>query len=80
MPGRVGSAAIALCYVAAGRLDAYVERYIGLWDFMAGSLIVIEAGGKVTNYDGDDFYMQGDSIVATNGVVHQDMLLGISQA
>ena len=76
----MGSAAIALCYVAAGRLDAYVERYIGLWDFMAGSLIVIEAGGKVTNYDGDDFYMQGDSIVATNGVVHQDMLLGISQA
>ena len=70
----MGSAAIALCYVAAGRLDAYAERYIGQWDYMAGALIVMEAGGRVTNYDGDDYFMEGDSVVATNGVVHQDLL------
>ena len=67
----IGSAAIALCYVAAGRLDAYAERYIGQWDYMAGALIVKEAGGCVTNYDGEDYFMEGDSVVATNGVVHQ---------
>jgi myo-inositol-1(or 4)-monophosphatase len=67
----IGSAAIALCYVAAGRLDAYAERYIGQWDYMAGALIVKEAGGRVTNYDGEDYFMEGDSVVATNGVVYQ---------
>ena len=70
----IGSAAIALCYVAAGRLDAYAERYIGQWDFMAGALIVKEAGGQVTNYAGSSDFMDGDSILATNGVVHDDLL------
>jgi len=70
----LGSAAIALCYVAAGRLDAYAERYIGQWDFMAGALIVQEAGGLVTNYAGSSDFMDGDSILATNGVVHDDLL------
>ena len=76
----LGSAAIALCYVAAGRLDAYAERYIGQWDYMAGALIVQEAGGRVTNYAGDDYFMEGDSIVATNGVVHPDLLEAVRQA
>ena len=73
----LGSAAIALCYVAAGRLDAYAERYIGQWDYMAGALIVKEAGGRVTNYDGEDYFMEGDSVVATNAIVHQDILKAI---
>jgi len=76
----MGSAAIALCYLAAGRLDAYAERYIGQWDYMAGALIVQEAGGRVTNYAGEDYFMEGDSIVATNGVVHQDLLEAVRQA
>ena len=76
----IGSAAIALCYVAAGRLDAYAERYIGQWDYMAGALIVKEAGGRVTNYAGDDYFMEGDSVVATNGVVHHDLLEAVKQA
>ena len=75
----LGSAAIALCYVAAGRLDAYAERYIGQWDYMAGALIVMEAGGRVTNYAGEDYFMEGDSVIATNGVVHQDLLSAISE-
>ena len=76
----IGSAAIALCYVAAGRLDAYAERYIGQWDYMAGALIVKEAGGRVTNYSGEDYFMEGDSVVATNGVIHQDLLSAVKQA
>ena len=76
----IGSAAIALCYVAAGRLDAYAERYIGQWDYMAGALIVKEAGGRVTNYAGDDFFMEGDSVVASNGTVHSDLLEAVKQA
>ena len=69
-----GSAAMALCHVAAGRLDGYAEKYIGQWDYMAGSLIVLEAGGKVTDYDGSDDFTQGNSVVATNGVIQQDIL------
>ena len=73
----MGSAAIALCYVAAGRLDAYAERYIGRWDYMAGALIVKEAGGRVTDYSGNDYFMQGDSVIATNAVIHDDLLSAI---
>ena len=76
----MGSAAIALCYVAAGRLDAYAERYIGQWDYMAGALIVMEAGGRVTNYAGEDYFMEGDSVVATNGIIHQELLEAVKQA
>ena len=69
-----GSAAMALCYVAAGRLDGYAEQYIGQWDFMAGSLIVMEAGGTVTDYSGSSDFTQGNSVVATNGMIQQDIL------
>ena len=69
-----GSAALALCQVAAGRLDGYAEQYIGQWDYMAGSLIVMEAGGTVTDYSGSPDFTQGNSVVATNGVIQQDFL------
>ena len=74
-----GSAAMALCYVAAGRLDGYAEQYIGQWDFMAGSLIVMEAGGMVTDYDGSTDFTQGNSVVATNGLIQQDLLKVIGE-
>ena len=73
----LGSAAIALCYVAAGRLDAYAEKYIGQWDYMAGALVVSEAGGHCTDYAGSTAFTEGNSIVATNGLIHQDILQGI---
>jgi len=76
----IGSAAMALCYVAAGRLDAYAEKFIGQWDYMAGALIVSEADGTVTDYDGSTHFTQGNSIVASNGLVHADMLQGIRNA
>ena len=74
-----GSAAMALCYVAAGRLDGYAEQYIGQWDFMAGSLIVMEAGGTVTDYSGSSDFTQGNSVVATNGIIQNDLLEVICQ-
>jgi len=69
-----GSAAMALCYVAEGRLDGYAEQYIGQWDYMAGGLIVKEAGGTVTDYNGSHDFTQGNSVVATNGIIQQDLL------
>ena len=73
-----GSAAMSLCYVAAGRLDGYAEKYIGQWDYMAGALIVQEAGGTVTDYDGSEDFTCGNSVVATNGLVQQDILQAIA--
>lgn len=73
-----GSAAMALCHVAAGRLDGYAEQYIGQWDYMAGSLIVMEAGGTVTSYQGSEDFTQGNSVVATNGLIQQDLLNAIA--
>ena len=69
-----GSAAMALCHVACGRLDGYAEQYIGQWDYMAGSLIVMEAGGTVTDYSGSSDFTQGNSVVATNGIIQQALL------
>lgn len=69
-----GSAAVALCHVAAGRLDGWLEKYIGRYDYMAGAIIVEEAGGKVTDFAGRSDYTMGDNIVATNGVIQQQLL------
>ena len=69
-----GSAAMSLCYVAAGRLDGYAEKFIGQWDFMAGACIVKEAGGRVTDYDNQEDFMAGNSVVATNGIIHEDIV------
>lgn len=72
-----GSAAVALCYVAAGRLDGWIERYIGLWDISAGILIVREAGGRVTDFGGNEHCLDEDDIVASNGTIHSDLLEAI---
>jgi len=70
----LGSAAIALCYVAAGRLDGYCEKYIGQWDYMAGAVIVSEAGGTLSTYNGDKKIVGGNNIVATNGLIHEHIV------
>lgn len=69
-----GSAAMSLCYVAAGRFEAYVEAFINIWDFAAGALIIQEAGGLVTNFSGDIDFLRGHHIVASNGIVHSSMI------
>ncbi len=73
----IGSAAMALCYVAEGTLDGYMEQYIGQWDYMAGALIVAEAGGRVTDYAGNTDFTQGNSVVAANTLIHSDLLSAI---
>jgi myo-inositol-1(or 4)-monophosphatase len=70
---RLGSTALDLCYVASGSLDGYYERGIWAWDIAAGSLILEEAGGKVTDYRGSELDLEGREIVASNGALHPAM-------
>jgi myo-inositol-1(or 4)-monophosphatase len=70
---RLGAAALDLCYVAAGRLDGYYMRGVRPWDLAAGSLIVWEAGGKLTDYRGEELALDGGEIVASNGRLHSAM-------
>ncbi len=71
---RDGSAALDLCYTAAGRFDGFWEQKLHPWDIAAGSLIVSEAGGKVSTYSGEPFSIYGTEIAASNGIIHDQML------
>ena len=71
---RPGSAALDLCYVAAGRFDGYWEMKLKPWDSAAGFLLVKEAGGKVTVFNGEPYSVYAPEIVASNGVVHGQMI------
>ena len=70
---RGGSAALDLCYVACGRLDGFYEENLKPWDTAAGLLIVTEAGGKITTFDGGDYDLYSPNILASNGVLHQEL-------
>ena len=70
---RGGSAAIDLAFVASGRLDGYWERGLSPWDMCAGIILVREAGGRVTAYDGSQFDMGSGRILATNGALHEPL-------
>ena len=71
---RLGSAALDICYVAAGRMDGFWEQGLNPWDIAAGVLLVEEAGGRVTSLDGGAFDLRAGRIVASNGLVHDEML------
>ena len=71
---RDGSAALDLCYVASGRLDGFWEMKLAPWDIGAGSLIVEEAGGKVTNLSGGPLDITSGHILATNGKIHDEII------
>lgn len=71
---RLGSAALDLAYVAAGRLDGFWEVNLHPWDMAAGVLLVKEAGGNVTNFDGKTIDIYGRKVLASNGLIHQTML------
>ncbi|MDW8395200.1 MAG: inositol monophosphatase family protein [Anaerolineae bacterium] len=71
---RVGSAALDLCWVACGRMDGYWELKIKPHDIAAGIVIVREAGGTVTDFDGGDQMLARHEVVASNGLIHQAML------
>lgn len=71
---RLGSAAIDLCWVAAGRFDGFYEHKLEPWDSAAGVLMVTEAGGRVTNQQGEAFSVYKHPILATNGLIHDEMV------
>lgn len=71
---RPGSAAIDLCYVAVGRFDGFWEFSLHPWDVAAGVLLIEEAGGKVANMAGEKYSIYSDNILASNGLIHQDMI------
>lgn len=70
---RAGSAALDLAYVAAGRLDGYWEFNLNPWDTAAGVLLVQEARGRVTHFDGGTFTLDSREVFATNGLIHAEL-------
>lgn len=70
---RDGAAALDLAYTAMGRFDAFWEFDLAPWDMAAGALLVREAGGCVSAIDGSAFRLDGDSILASNGLVHEEI-------
>lgn len=76
---RTGSAALDLCYVAAGRFDGFWEVRLNPWDMAAGSVIVQEAGGQLSDFNGKDLSIYGQELVASNGQIHDAMLAILNQ-
>jgi myo-inositol-1(or 4)-monophosphatase len=71
---RDGSAALDLCYVACGRYDGFWELGLHAWDTAAGSLILRESGGEITDFLGKEFDIYGKETLATNGIIHDEMI------
>ncbi len=71
---RLGSAATDLAYIACGRFDAYYEYSLSPWDVAAGAYIVQKAGGKVSDFAGENNYLYGKEIIATNGKIFTKFL------
>jgi myo-inositol-1(or 4)-monophosphatase len=71
---RLGVASIDLCAVASGWFDGYWERRLSPWDIAAGALIVVEAGGKVTNPTGGTFDAHSGEVIASNGAIHEGLV------
>ena len=71
---RLGSAALDLCYVACGRFEAFWEQNLAPWDTAAGVVIAKQAGARITNFSDGSYSISGDEILATNGLVHQELL------
>ncbi len=76
---RTGSAALDLCYVAAGRFDGFWEVQLNPWDMAAGSILVKEAGGRLTDFLGRDLSLYGQELVASNGHIHHAMLTVLNE-
>lgn len=71
---RAGSAALDLCYVACGRFDGFWEFNLNPWDTAAGALVVDEAGGRVTDYEGGPYATDGRQTLASNGLLHDALM------
>ena len=69
-----GSAAAEICYVAAGRFEARLEAFLGPWDIAAGSIILKNAGGMITDFAGTGDFYSGREVLASNGAMHEELL------
>jgi myo-inositol-1(or 4)-monophosphatase len=69
---RIGAAAVDLCYVACGRVDAFYEYNLNAWDVAAGALIIKEAGGTLSDFEGEQNWLYGKEIMATNALVEKE--------
>jgi myo-inositol-1(or 4)-monophosphatase len=76
---RAGSAALDLAYVACGRFESFWEFHLNPWDTAAGVLLITEAGGRVTDFSGGPFQLNSREVLATNGLVHNE-LIGVFDA
>jgi len=77
---RIGSAAVDLAYVACGRFEAFFEYSLSPWDVAAGSLLVTEAGGRVTDFSGGNNHVFNKEIVAANGGVYDELMQKVRDA
>jgi myo-inositol-1(or 4)-monophosphatase len=75
---RMGAASLDLAYVASARFDGYWEKNLKIMDIAAGSLIVKEAGGLVTDFDGKEDYMNSGRIAASNFNIHEELIKNIN--
>ena len=71
---KMGSAALDIAYVAAGRADGFFQRNLNYWDIAAGIIILKEAGGFITDYDGDSDYIKKRNILFTNSFINKDLV------
>jgi myo-inositol-1(or 4)-monophosphatase len=71
---RTGSAALDLAYVACGRFDGFWELKLSPWDIAAGAIIIEEAGGKITDFEGKNNYTWTGDVIASNGIIHDFMM------
>jgi myo-inositol-1(or 4)-monophosphatase len=76
---RLGAASLDLCLVARGIFDGYWEDRLAAWDFSAGALLVIEAGGRVSDLDGGPFASEDGRMVASNGALHDRIVAGLAE-
>ncbi len=77
---RAGSAVLDLAYTACGRFDGFWEMGLSPWDVAAGSILIEEAGGRVTDWDGGTDYLFGRTVVGSNGSIHPEMVSIIQHA
>lgn len=75
----MGSAAAELCYIAAGRFEARLGGLLGPWDVAAGALILMQAGGKLTDFEGGETFYSGKQVLASNGKIHAQILTIIEE-
>ena len=77
---RLGSAALDLCWVASGRFDGFYEHKLKAWDTAAGVIILKEAGGHITDFNNSDYSIYQPKLVATNGIIHDELISVINDA